>query len=291
MKKCLIVMMALIFAGCTSTATYTKNAQSFAEDLSAKGDPVEVIDIYQNKYKGCDADILTTGATAAYCVGVGIYTLGLGVPFVFWAKHARQGECIQQQELAEPGTDFKCINQLYKNEKYYKSDKCILYRRDLKKSDVNYFDYKRFLSDDSPIKTDADFLKLVEYYNKIDDCDKKIEATTDEKTVCKDTIKNNTRMMANHKVNCKTMYADRYTEELHKQGRWFDWAIDHDPYANVRMLRAMGEYTAANFAYNPEYSRSDAIGSVENELKRFGKENLCDISGWKSELRKLGYGI
>ena len=78
--------------------------------------------------------------------------------------------------VSVPGTRFDCVNGS-------KSDECIVYRRTMKESKINYFDYKRFLPEDTAIKTETDFLAMVNYYELRHLCDRLEEKTTEERLV------------------------------------------------------------------------------------------------------------
>ena len=73
--------------------------------------------------------------------------------------------------------DIRALDCFIRNSSSYNSDECILFRRNTEErqdSVVKFFDYKRFLPENSSIKTDDDFLCLVKKYkkykNKLEDC-------------------------------------------------------------------------------------------------------------------------
>ncbi len=275
MKKYIILPVALMCAACVSVETLTQQAQEFANNLETENDPIQVIEAY-NKYTDLCRWKWSNGYSTAPV----------------------KAECIRRDSMAEPGTVFKCINEPYynsaKEKQEYESDECILYRRSEKfhKSEVNYFDYKRFLGENSVIKIDADFIKLVERYNNISECDKLSETTEAEKEACKEKRRNEIRMLAKQSVSCMEFIKDEYIEKLNNAGKWYKWAINHDPNDGVRLMRSMGyNQYVANLSYQPVWERADARQEVKEKITEFGKENLCTTTDWQQEMKKLGFNL
>ena len=278
MKKTLAVMMILVCAGCTTVKTYNQQAQTIATDLENANDPVKTVEQYKEyeKLKCTKYDKEETDRE------MGLLGLIYDGNFTTSVDKA----CIKQAALAEQDINFGCLDSWRKGEKYYKSDECVLYRRSEKfhESDVNYFDYKRFLGENSIIKNDADFLKLVKYYDKIAECDEQNDRTSTEKEECKEKRKTEMRALAMKRVPCNKLISEKYNEYITEQKEWFYWAQNHDPYAMVNTLRAFGEYEAARFAYSPVVSRSEALSTIKERMKEFGEENFCTTDDWKQKM-------
>lgn len=268
MKKSLILSMVLILAACETTVLFTKDAQDFANSLEAGKDPVEVIEAY-DMYKNL-------------CLEKYNY-----IPPV--------EKCIKRDALTESDIVIKCVDtHRYKDaheRQAYNSDECILYRRSeaFHKSEVDYFDYRRFLGEDSVIKNDEDFLKLKKYYYKIFECDQLPEATKSEKEACKEKRRNELKMLTVREVSCMELIRAEYIKKLKEEAQWYYWAIDHDPNEYVNLLRAFGDYRTSHFAYAPVWNRKKAYKQVEEEIQQFGKENFCTTNDWKTEIKKLGF--
>lgn len=286
--------MILVCAGCTTMKTYNQQAQTFANDLERANDPIKTVEQYKEykKLKCTEYDAKKRkDDMAGWYVFKYIWLLPFGLAYdgidsIYDFTTSIDEACLKQAALAEKDINFACIESWREGDKHYNSDECVLYRRSeqFHKSDVNYFDYKRFLGENSVIKNDADFLKLVKYYDKIAECDKLKESTTTEKEECKEKCKTEMRALAVKKVPCNKLISEKYNKFIAEQKEWFYWAQNHDPYAMVNTLRAFGEYEAARFAYSPVVSRGEAISTIKERVKEFGEENFCTTDDWKQKI-------
>lgn len=267
MKNIIKIFCCLLCAGCFPEPL---PKPTLLEELGESPDGLDVVEVYLNNYAKCGLN----GMLSAY-------------------------SCKEEQELAEPGTKFECVgvseyDYSGKEKKFTNtSDECILYRRSsmYHETKVNYFDYKRFLGVNSPIKTDDDFLNLVQRYEKIAECDNLLETTTFEKELCKEKIKAEINLLATREMSCDELVPEEYTKYLKEEGQWFDYAINHDPNAYRRLLIAIGEYEAARWSYAPVLSRKDAQKEIEKDITEFGKEHFCSTKNWKTQMKKLGFKI
>lgn len=282
--------------GCTTISTVTKEGQEFATQLESKKDTILTLDKYKTYARRCD--VYTDALKGDWFRQIASTVILAPVWLIYYVKtgnfypylSARE-ECFYNDGLAEKDVDFGCLRE-WESKKYYNSDKCIVYRRYIHDTNVDYFDYKRFLPQNTKIKTDDDFQNLVKYYDTISNCDKMSQATTTEKQECRDRIRENTIKMATTGIKCIEAYKDEYTEELDYEGRWYEWAIDHDPYGMKKKLMWFGEYTAAHFTpTQPVYSKQEALNAVKETLQKFGREHVCEIDGWQADIKKLGYKL
>lgn len=260
-----LYIIAMCLCGCVSTETLKQEAEIFAINLETQKDPIETIKAYKEYEK------------AYQCYINNICKEGEKQRFY----------SIQVKALAQPDFKLQCLQ--FKNYTQDESDECILYRREIGKSPISYFDFARFLPTNSPIKTDEDFEKLVQYYDKQEECNRTQGTTTQEKQTCKDTIENTVRQLASKKIHCKKLYSEEYEELLIRQGRWYEWAIDHDPEAYWRQLREIGEYVPKWVAIQPVFSPSEALQEVKETITEFGTEHLCTTDGWKQDIENFGY--
>ncbi|MDW2995926.1 MAG: hypothetical protein R8M71_03115 [Alphaproteobacteria bacterium] len=284
MNKYLILILCFVITGCMSTTARIEQAKEIANNLEVKKDTIDTIETYKSIYETC----FYINKTVEWIddIDYDVYKCEQKV-----TKDAQCNE-IKIQELAIRDADMSCIFLGWKTGKNYSSDDCIIKRRQTANSASCYFDYKRFLPQNTNIKTDDDFYNLVKYYNKINDCDTMSQATTTEKQECRDRIRENTIKMATTGINCMEVYKDEYTEELNSEGRWYEWAIDHDPYGAKKTLMWLGEYTAAHFTpTQPVYSKQEALNTVKRAIQTFGREHVCKIDGWQADIRKLGYKL
>ncbi len=306
--KYLLLGACVVLCGCTSVSTALKQGEELANNLETEKDVILTLDkytIYQNRcvnYKSALKGV-SDGKTwgPVNYIGVSILFAPISIP-AFTIYYMSTGNfypylnereiCYSNDGFAEQNIDFACLQEWRQGEEYYNSDDCIVFRRNIHESRVGYFDYKRFLPDNTIVKTDDDFLALRKYYLKTSECDNLKQVTTSEKQECKDVIRANTIKMATTGISCMDSYKDEYKEKLNELGEWYEWAIDHDPYGNQKYLRAIGEYTAAYFMpVQYVYSEQEALKEIKSKIQQFSKEHFCKIDGWKTEIRKLGYKL
>lgn len=198
--------------------------------------------------------------------------------------------------LAEPGVNLECINE------DNQSDECVLYRRNIHKSRVRYFDYKRFLGTNSIIKTDEDFLRLVEYYNNINyTCDSVEERTTVEKQECKNNKLKLLERMGYERVACMELFPNEYQTVLERtQGYYESQMRSHEhefsscKAKNRCIFLPSGENITA-----PELkskckgmcelqvpTAEQILESVKESMHNFAQYRKCSTDGWESEVLK-----
>lgn len=283
--KYLLLGACVALCGCTSISTALKQGEELANKLEIEKDVILTLDEYGSYISAIETYNSRCRKDEKEENG-DIFARSLGL------AGFRTAQCYSNESLAEHNMHFGCWQEWREGSEYYNSDNCIVFRRNMHESKVGYYDYKRFLPDNTIIKTDDEFIILYHYYLTINKCDKLEQATTDEKQKCKDSIRDNTIKMATTGISCLEAYTDEYTEKLKKEGSWYEWAIDHDPYAAKRYFAFIGEYAAANYTpVQPVYTKAEALNEVKEELQWFGDEHLCKIDGWKTEIRKLGYKL
>ena len=298
-QKILILSLCLIETGCTTIPTAITEGQNYAKNMEAEKDVVATIEAYGKYRERCYPYINAKKSTLASDIALTVFLAPLAVPLEirkyiktgnFFEYHEAREACFYGDALSEQNINFDCLQDWRKGDDYYESDECILYRRNIHKSDVGYFDYKRFLPKNSPINTDSKFLTLIKYYDKIKDCDNLRNVTTDEIAACKNKVKDITIKMATSGVKCMEAYEKEYSEKLDSEGSWYEWAINHDPYEIKRQLLMVGEYDMALYSSPiPVYGKQEALNEVKKTLKDFGKDHLCNIDGWKADIKKMGY--
>ena len=160
--------------------------------LETEKDLISAIEAYNNVYKGCKCpwDMIRGTCEARE------YTF-------------KWDTC--DESLRNPDIKYNClefdIGDNSTMEYTDTSDECVLYRRKTSYSSIEFFDFARFIPEDTKIKTDERFKQLAEFYEKgINTCDTLDEITTTERAQCKDEVKDLTRQLAqNKKPKCNQM--------------------------------------------------------------------------------------
>ena len=300
MKRNLTVLILCVLTGCVSLS------KTEVEQMEFNKDPIETINLF-NKYNS-KLEVDNREAECPASIFLSIVTFGLALPGVPYHCFSYDVE-----NLSIPGTRFDCIDGS-------NSDECIVYRRTMKESKINYFDYKRFLPEDTAIKTEDDFLAMVNYYSLRDLCDKLEEKTTEEKQQCKDLIEKNTRTMAVKKLKCKDLYVmsddwavskyeymsgtEPFLEEkidynnyLKEVTQFFYWATHFplDSYQKFDTSIFKNKFVVYEYAdhireksYTSEQVWKYAVETAHQLLNDYAEEYGCDIGDWKSDLRKAG---
>ena len=278
MKKIAIIATILLVAGCV-----VKTELSVAQKLEQNPNLIKTLEIYT----------CMPGA-----VNVHDYI---------------SNNCAEQKqnwiEFKEPGIKYNCLDQ---NGHVYTTDECILYRREVRPSQIHYFDFGRFIPSDSQIKTEADFAMVAEKFSsiksKLQDCEKQKDRTTFEKQACKDALLEPIIRFSEHgKQPCKTVAKTEYQDFLKNMVSWHKWAIKHDPketrqnclkgYAPLMdQLVALGQVAGAYevkascsaIPNIPVFTKNEAAERIRENAEKFSRKNLCGTDDYKTELKKLG---
>lgn len=197
----------------------------------------------------------------------------------------------------EQNMQYECLEDDYND---YHSDNCILYRRNLHPSKVAYFDYKRLLPQDTFVDTDEKFLEMAEYYKNIKENLEKCSTEGGEKTSqeiqsCKNNLFKPLYQYERFGMKpCMDSAPEEYKESLQKTIKWYKWAIDHDPYGQIKILKKTEQETGLptgwQYIYpDPVWSKSEAQEEAIEDIQSFGKTHLCSTDSYKNDLQKLGF--
>lgn len=255
--SCVLATMALL--GCVDNNSNTlkeaerleqlkQEATELAQQLETEKDPIKVVEAYITYFGD--------GSNYEYLLGEQKFydhEVARG-----WHSSNEKTNMITQA-LALPGTRYDCMG----NEQ---SDECILYRRSQKPSKVAYFDYKRFLGNNTRIKDDVAFLKLVRAYGDMEQCDKQQDVTTDEKNSCKERHEKYIRLSVKQKVRCKNLIEFEYNKQLRERAEGYRFEV-----------------------YAWHYSHTKAMNDMSKVMRSFADEYMCDITGWDKELLEQIY--
>ncbi len=267
MKKYVLVFTGLVLAGCVGVSP--EQCNDYATQLKNSNDVIQVLNSYIS-YRDGAAEYNYNGTK-------------------------KKSESIERScwddFLRRQDVKYICLNE------ENTSDECILYRRNNKhESELAFFNFKYFLPDNSKIQTETDFKTVLEYYeSNIKKCEELTEKTIAEKQDCKDSVINNVRNFSiNGAKTCKKSFSKEYQDFLKEKGDWYVWAINHDPWELYREWRAMTGIdlgAGASGMYQRVYSKTDALIEIKENIEVWGKEHLCDTTGWQAEIRKMGYKL
>lgn len=273
MKQYMACSLALLFiAGCANTIetpeqikqTAEAFAQELAQDLETSKDPVKVMDAYI-KYFQNNAE--------CYEAGLYVYCYGTKMPDACDGQNGISShDCQIASALAEPGTKFNCLSGIscvhFLDSAPHcsggeQSDECILYRRKMHSTEVAYFDYKRFLGNDTRIKNDTLFLHFANAYTKNLGCETEKDTTSLEKQDCKERRDKFFRQAVKQKIHCRDFVEVEYRQWLKDTRQTYNY------------LKQAWKDTHA-----------EAMKNLQYKADTFSKLYLCDVSGWQQEILK-----
>lgn len=172
-------------------------------------------------------------------------------------------------DFSEPDIDLACADE------NIQSDECILYRRTIPKSQVRYFDYKRLLGENSIIKTDAEFLHLVAYYNQIDkDCDSMPEKTTVEKQECKDQKIATLQRMVHERIKCSELVPQEYEDFIINEKGYYD--------GQLSQYKTCIKSNCGDYDFKGTFR--SAKESIANSAEKFSERHMCEADNWESKV-------
>lgn len=191
-KFYILLLMCLFMYGCALHSVEIKpenvkllNSTELDILLSQEKDPVLTMDVFADVY----------GVKYGMCRGGSGFrsSPGPAVPM-----HIEEGyDYMNVYALTEPDINIKCLVGFFNNEDVVwqdTSDECILHRRwaiyQLRSAKVCWFNYKKYLPEDTKISSGEDFKYATLWYtNRLNDCEQRKERTTEEKEQCKDLLR------------------------------------------------------------------------------------------------------
>ena len=269
MKKLNLYKIFLVFAiaGC-SNITNTTPKQTLGEKLESEKDLISTIETYNAVYKNCKCPISESFADE-YCE----MTRSREKSYIcHQCRTAYQESDFDWKDcdtsLRIQNIKYKCFEKFgYQSGYKDKTDECILYRREVKESSINFFDFERFIPEGTKIKTEQGFKGLAKAYeNGIYKCNQEKEITTQERANCFDNVKNEILKLAyDPKVKCTDL-------EILKTGYLT---------SRLSMLCSCDSKNKKGYTVSPEN-----IDKLKQEIKNYSDSFLCDISDWEKEFVK-----
>ena len=101
--------------------------------------------------------------------------------------------------------EYKCFEKAAYDPKHKdKTDECILHRREIKNSEISFFDFARFIPNNTKIKTEKNFKGVAKVYEySMIDCKERREITQQEREKCFSNVKNDIhKMVYDTKIKC-----------------------------------------------------------------------------------------
>lgn len=166
------------------------------------------------------------------------------------------------------------------------TDKCILQRRNNKGPTTTcWYDYKKFLSQGSKIKTDEEFVYLAKaagFFVKTDYCKKAPELTTKEKEECHIKSKSYiTQLSKKNAPHCRDIIPEEYNKYL--QGiKDLLTTVGNTQVVNAFGQKKQAETLMFQAIYGSAYEK-EAI----NKLYELSFKNFCTIEGFEEDIKKL----
>ena len=192
--------------------------------------------------------------------------------------------------FTEPDSKIECFIKEPHSENYIiSSDECILKRRNSKKSTVCYYNYKKYLPADSKIKTDEDFLYLVDAYNilyqdpKNGDtctfCENLSERTSAEKIECSKKAETFLNQISNKTVPfCKNIIKKEYMDFLQDGINRFSFLSEMTK-TEINATTYGAKAYFLNGLYSSTYERL-----WEDSIKEFGITHFCSVSNYQQDI-------
>ncbi len=288
-KYILFTISSMSLTACQFGGVSPEQCIDYVNKLTNDGDIIQVLDTYIG-YRGWRGKESSNGHRGQEPIERSCWNKFLrkqDINYTCLNKDNVSDECILYRRTNK--INYTCLN---KNDI---SDECISYRQNNKHvSEFDFYDFTKFLPQNSYIKTETDFKIALEYYetNK-KKCKELVEKTSEEKENCANKIKDDLRNFSKHGMPlCKNSLKKEYVAMLKEQGQWYMWAINHDPYGFYKdwvAATGISGYEAQISMYQPVYSKSSAAATVKEEIETWGKEHLCKTSTYLNDLKTLGF--
>ena len=268
MKNQVIYSLVLIsgLAGC-SVSTVSAPQQTLGEKLELEKDLMSTIETYNTVYKNCKC-LNSENIADQYCEMTRDDESDFICHQCGWGHESDfdWNDCDKSLRLQD--IRYECFEKhSYQSGYKNKTDECILYRRKIKESPINFFDFLRFIPEGTKIKTEQAFMGLAKAYeNGIAECNKRKEITTQERATCVDNVKDEIHKMAyDPKVKCTDL-------NILKTGYLI---------SRIYTLCSCDSGTKKGYSVRPEN-----VEKLKKEIQDYSETFLCDISDWEKEFVK-----
>ena len=243
MKKNFIynLFFAIIISGC-SGVTNSEPQLSLGSQLESNKDIISTIETYNSVYKDCKHPDYSPDWLGRKC----------------------------DTSLMKQNVEYKCFEKAAYDPKYKdKTDECILHRREIKNSEISFFDFARFIPNNTKIKTEKNFKGVAKVYEySMIDCKERREITQQEREKCFSNVKNDIhKMVYDTKIKC----TDLNILKIENEGLMYRISVLCDCDSKSK---------------NGYKIRLADIEALQKELKDYSESYLCDISNWEQEFIK-----
>ena len=285
------------FQNMPSVITDLKTAENAERNLSQNPDIIQTLALYSDFYvlsshkNICEAEVVDFTQFGEDAKGINSLFLSFAAPQDDLLKIA--------QKFTEPDKNLACFMTSLSNNRD-NSDECILARRNSKKSQVCYFNYAKYLPKNLQVKSDEQFLALVNVYHKLfrdslrwndagqlqyySYCDLLKETTSAEKEQCKQQAAVFIQQLAQNKApHCRSKIPTEYQNFLRQSVKQFSFLnevmtseVEDNLYASRMEKKVMGNI----------YQSAFASAFVDN-IQSFGIYHFCRTDGFEQDLKKL----
>lgn len=195
------------------------------------------------------------------------------------------------------GIKLSCYETKYNSSEYVDtSDDCILQRRNHALDEICWFNYSKYLPENTKIKSAKDFLSAVKMVNRMrlrmTRCDEVRDWTTTEKAECKQKSKQFAYDYVTGNVkHCRDAKPKEWNNMLKQAVK--DTGITYGFMSQITAEKAFSDPTLSQTEANVKNAigqnlfQQMALETLASKIDDFGFSNLCLIDGWGNDVKKI----
>lgn len=190
------------------------------------------------------------------------------------------------QTFTQPNTKFYCHMTVNSPDTIYRSDECILARRNTQPSAICNFNYKKYLPANTSIKTDEQFLELTKTYHEIlkkKRCENNQTLTSSERNQCVQNSKVFILQLASGNApHCRNKYPQEYNNYIKE--KLYDMYLLNGMVSsliNDDIFTSQTQKDIANSLYNGAFGEG-----LIDLIKGFGYDNFCTTQDMVQDIQK-----
>ena len=194
------------------------------------------------------------------------------------------------------GIKLSCYETKNSSEYVDTSDDCILQRRNHALDEICWFNYSKYLPENTKIKSAKDFLSAVKMVNRMrlrmTRCDEVKDWTTTEKAECKQKSKQFAYDYVTGNVkHCRDAKPKEWNNMLKQAVK--DTGITYGFMSQITAEKASSDSTLSQTEANVKNAIGQnlfqlmALETLASKIDDFGFSNLCLIDGWGNDVKKI----